>query len=77
MKPRMKRMVNPRINKGGFSMKSKVVSGMSGFLLAFALILTGCDDGGNGGGGSFSVTGAPVYTATSYDSVSGTYTIGV
>ncbi|MDR2486300.1 MAG: hypothetical protein LBD55_13030, partial [Treponema sp.] len=58
-------------------MKSKVVSGMSGLLLAFALILTGCgdsgggdDSGGNGGsdgngsGGSFSVTGAPVYTAT-------------
>ncbi|MDR2484052.1 MAG: hypothetical protein LBD55_01490 [Treponema sp.] len=55
-------------------MKSKVVSGMSGLMLAFALILTGCDDGGGGdGGGSFSVTGAPVYTATS--SGGGIYTI--
>ncbi|MDR2485728.1 MAG: hypothetical protein LBD55_10065 [Treponema sp.] len=46
-------------------MKSKVVSGMSGLLLAFAMILTGCGDGGGGddGGGSLSVTGEPVYTA--------------
>ncbi|MDR2485370.1 MAG: hypothetical protein LBD55_08245 [Treponema sp.] len=59
-------------------MKSKVLSGMSGLMLAFALILTGCGDSGGGddggdGGGSFSVTGAPVYTATS--SGGGIYTI--
>ena len=69
-------------------MKSKVVWGMFGLVLIFALILTGCGDsggggddsggdgGGNGGGGgSVSVTGVPLYTAT-FDENSNTYIIG-